>query len=112
MKINFKIISGMSAVLLVTLFSMKGVEFSEQSGLKMEALAETEVVAENEMQSVESDQIKIKLTENDLGQEIAGSSGTVYKIVYRWCPPKSVYQVRCRTEGGATCYPSWQPLCY
>lgn len=37
--------------------------------------------------------------------------GDGYAVSWLWCSPLQVYQVRCYSCNGGTCYASWQDLC-
>lgn len=52
----------------------------------------------------------IEIDEQVPVQPTSGESNP-WKVVWEWCVPKNEYLIKCRLEGGETCYANWQVPC-
>ncbi len=59
--------------------------------------------------------VKVSLTDPFVtisNDAVAQSSSNPFHVVYEWCVPQGIYIIKCRYEGGETCYANWQNPCF
>lgn len=44
--------------------------------------------------------------------QTSSSSTNPFRVVWEWCARENLYVLKCRYEGGETCYANWQQPCF